>query len=57
VRDILTNPKYTGYMVWNRRATKAGGRVNPPSAWVWSEQPTHQPLVDRDTFAAAAQVA
>jgi site-specific DNA recombinase len=57
VRDILTNPKYTGYMVWNRRATKSGGRVNPPSAWVWSEQPTHEPLVARETFEQAAQVA
>ncbi len=34
VRDILTNPKYTGYMVWNRRATKSGGKVNPPEDWV-----------------------
>lgn len=30
MRDILFNPKYTGYMVWNRRATKRGGKVNPP---------------------------
>ncbi|GAA1814995.1 recombinase family protein [Planosporangium flavigriseum] len=57
VRDIVTNPKYTGYMVWNRRATKSGGRINPPEAWVWSEQPTHEPLVTRETFEAAAQVA
>jgi hypothetical protein len=57
VRKILINPKYTGYMVWNRRATKKGGRNNPPSAWVWSDQPTHEPLVDRGTFEAAAQVA
>jgi DNA invertase Pin-like site-specific DNA recombinase len=57
VRDVLTNPKYTGYMVWNRRATKAGGRINPPEAWVWSEEPTHEPLVSRETFEAAAQVA
>jgi site-specific DNA recombinase len=57
VRDVLHNPKYTGYMVWNRRATKSGGRLNPPSAWVWSEQPTHEPLVDRATFEAAAGVA
>ncbi len=57
VRDILTNPKYTGYMVWNRRATKSGGKVNPPEAWVWSDQPTHEPLVSRETFEAAAQVA
>lgn len=57
VRDILTNPKYTGYMVWNRRATKSGGKVNPPEAWVWSDQPTHEPLVSRETFESAAQVA
>jgi hypothetical protein len=57
VRDILTNPKYTGYMVWNRRATKSGGKVNPPTAWVWSDEPTHAPLVTRETFEAAAQVA
>lgn len=29
VREILKNPKYTGHMVWNRRATKKGGKVNP----------------------------
>jgi DNA invertase Pin-like site-specific DNA recombinase len=57
VRDVLHNPKYTGYMVWNRRATKSGGRINPPSAWVWSDEPTHEPLVDRATFQAAAGVA
>jgi site-specific DNA recombinase len=34
VYEILRNPKYTGYQVWNRRATKQGGRVNPPEAWV-----------------------
>lgn len=53
VRDILRNPKYTGYMVWNRRATKKGGKVNPPEAWVWSEQPTHEAIVTRDVFDAA----
>ncbi|GAA3757316.1 hypothetical protein GCM10022402_39540 [Salinactinospora qingdaonensis] len=32
VRGVLTNPKYTGYMVWNRRATKTGrGRHNAPT--------------------------
>lgn len=44
VREILLNPKYTGYMVWNRRATK-GGKVNPPELWVWSAEPTHEPIV------------
>jgi site-specific DNA recombinase len=53
VREILTNPKYTGHMVFNRRATKSGrGKVNPPRLWVWSEHPTHEPLVTRDTYEA-----
>jgi hypothetical protein len=50
--------KYAGYMVWNRRATKSGGgKVNPVSAWVWSKEPTHEPLVSRETFLAAQGVA
>ncbi len=36
VREILRNPKYTGYQVWNRRSTKKGGRNNDPKDWVWS---------------------
>jgi site-specific DNA recombinase len=52
-REILLNPKYTGYMVWNRRATKKGGKVNPPEAWVWSAEPTHEPIVSREMFEAA----
>jgi hypothetical protein len=58
VRDVLCNPKYTGYMVYNRRATKSrSGKVNPPSAWIWSPQPTHEPLVTRDIFDAVSPVA
>lgn len=56
VWDILHNPKHTGYMVWNRRATKKGGKVNPPDEWVWSAEPTHEPLVPRETFEAAGTV-
>src|SRR6266508_4126057 len=56
VLEILRNPKYTGYMVWNRRASKKGGRHNPPEAWIWSPQPTHQPIVSRELFAAAQHV-
>ncbi|MFD0854106.1 recombinase family protein, partial [Actinomadura adrarensis] len=57
VRDILVNPKYTGYMVWNRRATtSAGGRNNPPEEWVWSSRPTHEPLVSIEDFTIAQQV-
>ncbi len=59
VRDVLDNPKYTGYMVWNRRKRSrpergVKGRVNPPSEWVWSPQPTHEPLVTRAMFDAAS---
>lgn len=51
--SLLSNPKYTGYMVWNRRATKKRGQVNPPEQWVWSPEPTHGPLVTREMFQAA----
>jgi site-specific DNA recombinase len=57
VREILVNPKYTGYMVWNRRAMKKGGKHNPPSVWVWSPEPTHEPLVTKSIFDAAAGTA
>lgn len=52
---VLTNPKYTGHMVWNRRATKEPGQVNPPEQWVWSPQRTHEPLVIREMFQAAVR--
>ena len=54
-REVLINPKYTGYMVWNRRASKKGGKVNPRSEWVWSPGPTHEPLVTKELFDAAAE--
>ena len=54
VREVLTNPKYTGYMVYNRRSTKNGNRLNPPSEWVWSPHPVHEPLVTRERFDQAA---
>ncbi len=61
VREILDNPKHTGYMVWNRRKRPRPergikGKVNPPSAWVWSAVPTHEPLVTREIFEAATTV-
>lgn len=59
VRDMLTNPKHTGHMVWNRRARKGKGRnrANPVEEWVWSPEPTHEALVDLETFVQAQQVA
>ncbi|MCX5321761.1 recombinase family protein [Streptomyces sp. NBC_00120] len=56
VREILRNPKYTGYQVWNRRAMKEGGRYNDPKDWVWSSRPAHEPLVTRELFDAVSTV-
>ena len=61
VRSLLQNPKYTGYMVWNRTTTRTGmtvhrkkrRRTNPVDQWVWSEQPTHPPLVHLEQFRTA----
>jgi site-specific DNA recombinase len=64
VRAILVNPRYTGYQVWNKQRrdevlldiddVAAGyvGRVrwNPKHAWIYSEQPAHEPLVSNDDF-------
>jgi Recombinase/Recombinase zinc beta ribbon domain len=62
VLDLLANPKYTGYMVWNRRKRSrperhVPGKVNPPSEWVWSPHPTHEPLVTKAIFDAATPIA
>ncbi len=55
VWEILRNPKYTGYQVWNRRARKQGGKVNPPHLWIWSDAPAHEALVSREMFEEAAR--
>jgi site-specific DNA recombinase len=57
VREILCNPKYTGYMVWNRRASKKGGKINSPDKWIWSPAPTHQPLVTLELWKAVQKIA
>ncbi len=58
VWEVLNNPKYTGRQVWNRRARKKGSnRLNPPEAWIWSDQPAHPALISRaecDAVAARA---
>ncbi|WP_300604692.1 recombinase family protein [Trebonia sp.] len=54
VDAIVRNPKYTGHMVFGRRRTRGGRRVPvPPSEWLWTPQPVHPALVDRDTWQAA----
>lgn len=57
MRDVLTNPKHTGHMVWNRHARKSGSnRANPVSAWIWSPEPVHEALVSLETFIAAQEI-
>ena len=51
VYEILKNPKYTGYQVFNRRASRSrSGKVNDPVKWVWSAEPTHEPLIPKWMF-------
>lgn len=46
--EILRNPKYTGYQVFNRRASRSRhGTVNDPAKWVWSTEPAHEPLIPK----------
>jgi site-specific DNA recombinase len=53
VWEVLRNPKYTGFQVWNRRARKKGhNRTNPPEAWVWSDEPAHEAIVSREEYDA-----
>ena len=40
VYEILANPKYTGYQVFNKRASRSRhGKVNDPMFWGWSPEP------------------
>lgn len=51
VYEIVRNPKYTGYQVFNRRASRSKrGKVNDPVKWVWSHEPTHEPLIPKWMF-------
>lgn len=64
VRAILLNPRYTGRNVWNRQRRDevlldvedvAAGhqtklRWNDRSDWIWSAEPTHEPLVSGEDF-------
>ncbi len=64
VRSILTNPRYTGYEVWNKQRKQEslidvddvalGHQTqmtwNPKSDWVFSDKPAHPALVSREIF-------
>ena len=64
VRAILDNPRYTGYQVWNRQRRdevlinvhdvglghETRMRGNDPSDWIWSNEPSHEPLITRQQW-------
>ena len=51
VWEVLRNPKYTGFQVWNRRARKKGSnRLNPSESWIWSDEPAHPAMVSREEY-------
>lgn len=64
VRAILTNPRYTGFQVWNRQkrheilvdvddvAAGHGTRMrwNDRDDWVWSKNATHQAIVTMEQW-------
>jgi site-specific DNA recombinase len=55
---MLANPKYTGHMVYGRHRTRNGHRTPvPPDQWLWSPEPVHPAIVDRDTWELAQTVA
>jgi site-specific DNA recombinase len=57
VYAVLGNPKYTGHMVYGRIRKRQGRRVTVPQAeWLWSPEPVHPAIIDRDTWAAAQQI-
>jgi DNA invertase Pin-like site-specific DNA recombinase len=54
VRGVLTNEKYIGTNVWNRRSRKLKEKAvhNPPEQWVRAEG-AFEPIVDRQLFERA----
>jgi site-specific DNA recombinase len=60
VSAILSNPKYTGHMVYGRTRKNPGAKNRRPVApgqWIWSPEPVHPALVDRATWDTAQAVA
>jgi site-specific DNA recombinase len=56
VTAILRNPKYTGHMVYGRTRKTPGSkkpRPVPPDQWIWSPEPKHEALTDRETWKEA----
>jgi hypothetical protein len=45
------------WRVTGRLGYRENGKANQPNEWVWSPQPTHEPVVTREMFEAAGEVA
>jgi site-specific DNA recombinase len=61
VQRMLRNPKYTGHMIWGRTVDQQAGRRvtkrhNPPDTWIWSPQPTHEPIITRALWEEAQTI-
>ena len=57
IDEILSNPKYTGHQVMGRRKTKGSTRQwTPATEWIWTPEPTHTALMNRETWDAAQQM-
>ncbi|WP_370026309.1 recombinase family protein [Planotetraspora sp. GP83] len=70
VRAMLLNPRYTGYQVWNKQRTDevlldvedvalghtSKMRWNGKDAWVWSDKPVHEPLIDMEMFERVQEI-
>ncbi|TPK86568.1 recombinase family protein [Mesorhizobium sp. B2-4-13] len=57
VRRVLTNEKYIGNNVWNRRCTKLKTKAvyNPPDQWVRADN-AFEPIISRELFDKAQQM-
>lgn len=52
IRNMLVNPQYAGYMVWNRTQRKGTKTIKrDKSEWIISKG-NHEPIVDKKTFDA-----
>jgi site-specific DNA recombinase len=56
VADLLRNPKYTGYMVWNRMGENTTRRQSRLEDWIWSPEPTHQAIVSLQVWGQAQHI-
>ena len=51
IQAMLRNPKYTGFNVWGRHDKRRGRPfIRPREQWVWSAEPTHEPLFPKELF-------